>query len=349
MILNTRVNFQRFEEKFQVVDAHTVGEFCRVVTGGFPEPEGISMMDRKRWMETHYDHVRTALMHEPRGHHDMFGAFLCEPVHEEADFGIIFMDTEGYLNMCGHCTIGSVTVILETGLKPSVDGANEVILETPSGLIHAEAMVKGGKVGSVTLTNIPSFVYKDNLTVNIDGKNIPFSISFGGSFFALVNIEDTDINEITPVTVPEITTLGMKLLGKINETVKVSHPFLDITTVDLVDFYGTAPDRNKADMRSVVIFGDSMADRSPGGTALSAMLARLYKEKKISIGQEFISESFIGSTFKGVITGTQKVGNYNAIVPEITGSSYLTGISTYLIDPSDPLKYGFQATSREDF
>ena len=116
MKLEAKVNFDRFEEALQVVDAHTAGEFCRMVIGGFPEPEGSTMIEKKKWMEEKYDHVRTALMLEPRGHHDMFGAFLCEPIHEEADLGVIFMDTGGYLNMCGHCTIGAVTVALEAGL-----------------------------------------------------------------------------------------------------------------------------------------------------------------------------------------------------------------------------------------
>ena len=129
MELKTNINFNRFEAALQVVDAHTVGEFCRIVIGGFPEPEGTTMIEKKKWMEENYDKVRTALMFEPRGHHDMFGAFLCEPVHPEADFGVMFMDTGGYLNMCGHCTIGAVTVILESGLKEMHEGANEVVLE----------------------------------------------------------------------------------------------------------------------------------------------------------------------------------------------------------------------------
>ena len=181
MKLEAKVNFDRFEEALQVVDAHTAGEFCRMVIGGFPEPEGSTMIEKKKWMEEKYDHVRTALMLEPRGHHDMFGAFLCEPIHEEADLGVIFMDTGGYLNMCGHCTIGAVTVALEAGLVECHEGENEVVLDAPAGIIRTKAHVKDGKVTDVTLTNVPAFIYKDNLTVNIDGVDIPYTISFGGS------------------------------------------------------------------------------------------------------------------------------------------------------------------------
>ena len=291
MKLEAKVNFNRFEEALQVVDAHTAGEFCRMVIGGFPEPEGSTMIEKKKWMEENYDHVRTALMLEPRGHHDMFGAFLCEPIHEEADLGVIFMDTGGYLNMCGHCTI--------------------------------------------------AFIYKDNLTVNIDGVDIPYTISFGGSFFALVDTTKLDIGEINAKTVPAYTELGMKIRDKVNAEVKIQHPTLDITEVDLVEFYGPTPNPDQATMRNVVVFGDAQADRSPCGTGTSAKLATLHGWGELGIGEEFIYESFMGTRFKGVIKEETKIGDYDAVIPMITGSAYLTGVATYLIDSTDPLKYGF--------
>ena len=342
MELKANVDFSRFEGALQVVDAHTVGEFCRVVIGGFPEPEGNTMIEKKKWMEQNYDHVRTALMFEPRGHHDMFGAFLCEPINPEADLGVMFMDTGGYLNMCGHCTIGAVTVAIEAGLVESHEGENEVALDAPAGLIRTKAIVKDGKVESVTLTNVPSFVYKENKKVVIDGKEIEFTISFGGSFFALVDTTKLDLGEINPKSIPEYAKLGMKMLDAINKEIPVKHPLLDIDTVDLVEFYGPTPNPDKASMRNVVIFGDAMADRSPCGTGTSAKLATLHHWGELAVGEEFIYESFIGSLFKGVIKETTKVADYDAVIPMITGSCYLTGVATYLIDPTDPLKYGFQ-------
>ncbi len=342
MELKANVNFDRFEAALQVVDAHTVGEFCRVVIGGFPEPKGSTMIEKKKWMEENYDHVRTALMFEPRGHHDMFGAFLCEPINPEADFGVMFMDTGGYLNMCGHCTIGAVTVILEAGLKEMHEGENAVVLDAPAGLIRTTAIVKDGKVESVTLTNVPAFVYKENLSVTVDGKEIPFTISFGGSFFALVDTTKLDIGEINSKSVPAYTDLGMKMMEIINKEIPVKHPLLDIDTVDLVEFYGPTPNPEKATMRNVVIFGEHMADRSPCGTGTSAKLATLHHWGEIKVGEEFRYESFIGSIFKGVIKETTKVADFDAVIPMITGSCYLTGVATYLIDPLDNLKYGFQ-------
>ena len=341
MKLQANVNFDRFEAQLQVVDAHTVGEFCRVVIGGFPEPEGNTMIEKKKWMEHNYDHVRTALMFEPRGHHDMFGAFLCEPIHEEADLGVIFMDTGGYLNMCGHCTIGAVTVAIEAGLVESHEGENSVVLDAPAGLIRTTAIVKDGKVENVTLTNVPAFVYKENLSVTVDGQEIPFTISFGGSFFALVDTTKLNIGEINPKTVPEYTKLGMKMMEIINKEIPVKHPLLDIDTVDLVEFYGPTPNPDKATMRNVVVFGDAQADRSPCGTGTSAKLATLHGWGELGIGEEFIYESFMGTRFKGVIKEETKIGDYDAVIPMITGSAYLTGVATYLIDSTDPLKYGF--------
>lgn len=341
MELKANVNFDRFEEQLQVVDAHTSGEFCRMVLSGFPEPEGNTMIEKKKWMEKNYDHVRTALMFEPRGHHDMFGAFYCEPVNKEADLGVLFMDTGGYLNMCGHCTIGAVTVAVEAGLVESHEGENDVVLEAPAGLIRTKALVENGKVVHVTLTNVPAFVYKDNLSLNIDGLDIPFTISFGGSFFALVDTTKIGVEQINSKTVPYLTSLGMKLLAKIAEEIPVQHPLLDITSVDLVEFYGPTPNPDKATMRNVVIFGEAQADRSPCGTGTSAKLATLHKWGELEVGEEFIYESFIGTTFKGVIKEETKVADYDAVIPMITGSAYITGVATYLIDSQDPLKYGF--------
>lgn len=341
MELKANVNFDRFEAQLQVVDAHTNGEFCRMVIGGFPEPEGNTMIEKKKWMEENYDHVRTALMLEPRGHHDMFGAFLCEPVDKEADLGVMFMDTGGYLNMCGHCTIGAVTVAIEAGLVESHEGENTVVLEAPAGIIRTTATVENGKVTGVTLVNVPAFVYKDNLTVNVDGKEIPYTISFGGSFFALVDTTKLDIGEINAKTVPAYTELGMKMRALINEQVEIQHPTLDITEVDLVEFYGPTPNPDKATMRNVVVFGDAQADRSPCGTGTSAKLATLHAWGELGVGEEFIYESFIGTTFKGVIKEETKIGDYDAVIPMVTGTAYLTGVATYLIDSQDPLKYGF--------
>ena len=192
---------------------------------------------------------------------------------------------------------------------------------------------------------IPASLVSDSYEKDLskyDGKEIEFTISFGGSFFALVDTTKLDIGEINAKSVPAYADLGMKMLELINKEIPVQHPELDITSVDLVEFYGPTPNPEKANMRNVVIFGEHMADRSPCGTGTSAKLATLHHWGEIGVGEEFIYESFMGSLFKGVIKETTKVGDFDAVIPMITGSCYLTGVATYLIDPTDPLKYGFQ-------
>jgi len=339
MALNPKLNLDSFEATFKAIDTHTVGEFTRVLFSGFPKLEGNTMIERKNFLAKKHDQYRQALMYEPRGHHDMFGAYICEPINPEADFGVIFMDTGEYLNMCGHGTIGSVTALIESGMVEAKEPYTEVVLEAPAGLIRTKAEVKNGKVLNVTLTNVPAFLYKQNLTTNIDGKEITYDISFGGSFFALIDITQLGLN-VEPKNIPEITRIGMQLIKQVNAEQKMQHPTLDITSVDLAEFY-CPTDTPGCDYRNVVIFGNNMADRSPCGTGTSAKLAALHARGKIGIGEDFVYESFIGSKFKGVIKETTKVGDYDAVVPMITGSAYVTGEATYVIDPDDPLKYGF--------
>ena len=172
MNYNPKINLDRFEASFKAIDAHTAGEFCRIVYSGFPKPEGNTPIERKHWLGKHYNHYRTALMLEPRGHHDMFGAYICEPIDPQADFAVFFMDTGGWLNMCGHCTIGAVTVAVETGMVEAKEPYTEVVLEAPAGIIRTKAEVKDGKVLGVTLENVPAFLYKPNQKVVIDGKDL---------------------------------------------------------------------------------------------------------------------------------------------------------------------------------
>lgn len=339
MALSPKLNLDSFEASFKAIDTHTVGEFTRILFSGFPQLEGNTMIERKNFLAKNHDKYRQALMYEPRGHHDMFGAYICEPINPEADFGVIFMDTGEYLNMCGHGTIGSVTALIESGMVEAKEPYTEVVLEAPAGLIRTKAKVKNGKVINVTLTNVPAFLYKENLKTIIDGKEISYDIAFGGSFFALVDASQIGLN-VEPATIPELTKFGMELIEKVNAEQTMQHPNLDITSVDLAEIY-CPTDTPGCDYRNVVIFGNNMADRSPCGTGTSAKLATLYARGKIGIGEDFVYESFIGSQFKGVIKETMKVGDFDAVVPMITGSAYVTGEATYVIDSDDPLKYGF--------
>ncbi len=341
MIMHPKLNFQQFESVIKAIDTHTAGESTRVIYEGIAPLKGASMMEKKLHMEKEYDYLRTSLMLEPRGHHDMLGAVLCEPVHPECAAGVIFIDTGGFLNMCGHGTIGVATMLVETGIVKAEEPYTHISLDTPAGVIRTKVSVKNGKALEVSLVNVPSFVYKD-AEIQVDGQNIVFTIAFGGSFFALVDTQkNLGMEYITAKDVPHLSNLGEKIRTIINDTIPMQHPTLPINTLDLVEFYGPSPNPEKAHMRNVVIFGEVQADRSPCGTGTSAKLAHLYAHDKIQIGEDFLYESFLGTVFRGRILETCKVGDFAAILPEITGSAYITGQATYVIDPLDPVKYGF--------
>lgn len=323
--------------QIKTIDSHTIGEPTRIVYDGFPELVGDTMMEKKKYLMEHYDFLRSALMLEPRGHRDVFGALLTEPVHDEADVGVIFMDSGGCLNMCGHGSIGTAYTLVEMGMVEVKEPYTEVVLDAPSGIIRTRVHVVNGRAVEVSILNVPSFLYEEGLEISIPGKGrIPFDISFGGSFFALVDAEAIHLS-LEAENIEAITSLGMELLRRINRTFKVKHPYLDITTVDLVEFYSHT-DNPEADMKNCVIFGNAQADRCPCGTGTSAKMAALYARGELGLNQEFIYESITGSLFKGMAATEVEIAGRRGIIPQITGSAYITGINTWVLDDKDPLE-----------
>lgn len=341
--IHPKLDYGQFAQVLKAVDTHTEGEFTRVVYDGFPEPQGRTMLEKKQWFAANCDHLRRALMHEPRGHHDTMGAILCQPVHEECSYGVIFIDTGGFLNMCGHGTIGVATVLINCGLIPNItEPYTEVVLDMPAGVIRVRAEVKNGKAVSVSLVNVPAFLYKSGQKVTVEGRDISCDIAFGGSFFALVDAQkQLGIDHLGADNVEELIGLGLKIRAEINRTVPVHHPQLDIDRVDLVEFYVPSPHPERAHMRNVVIFGDGQADRSPCGTGTTAKLAALYAHGKVGLHEKFVHESFIDTLFTGEVLKETRVGDFPAVVVRITGHANITGVADYLIDPDDPLGYGF--------
>jgi proline racemase len=334
----------RLATSIQAVDSHTMGEPTRIVTGGIYVP-GNTMAEKKHYLETEKDELRRALMLEPRGHDDMFGSILTQPTDPAADFGIIFMDGGGYLNMCGHGTIGAATVVLETGMKKPLKEVEEVIFETPAGLVRARAKMNGSSVESVTFQNVPSFVYRKNVIVSLpETGNVSVDIAFGGSFFALVSAESLGLR-VEKSNAQKLIDYGIKLRNILNETLEVQHPELEhIKSIDLVEIYDS-PTHPDADMKNAVIFGNGQVDRSPCGTGTCAKMAFLHDHKQLKLHTPFVYESILGTMFTGRLTGETMVGEFNAVIPEITGSAYITGFNQYVIDPDDPLKYGFSLRS----
>lgn len=274
----------------------------------------------------------------PGGHADMLGAAITEPVSDKADVGVLFIDAGGCLDMCGHGTIGVVTSLIETGLIKPQHPCTKVGIDTPAGLVSAVGKMKGNKVEEVTIKNVASFLFKKGVTVNLDGKGpVTVDIAYGGNFFVLVDAKQLGLT-VEPKNIGALTKIGLELRDKVNKTVEVRHPVLDISNVGLVEIYQKVTDNH---FKNIVIFGDGQVDRSPCGTGTSAKIADLYAKGEIGKGQVLVNESVIGSVFKGKIVDVAKVGGYDAIVPEITGSAWITGFNHQVIDAEDPFKHGF--------
>ncbi|MDU5081824.1 proline racemase [uncultured Tissierella sp.] len=330
-----------FSKSLHAIDSHTMGEPNRTIIGGLPTIPGKTMAEKKEYLENHLDYIRTAVMHEPRGHNDMFGSIITAPTLPEADLGIIFMDGGGYLNMCGHGTIGAATIAVETGMVEVTEPTTDIVLEAPAGLVKAKVKVERGKAKEVSVVNVPSFLYKKDVQVDVpDIGTVTFDVSFGGSFFAIVKDSELKV-DIDPKNTNLIIERAMKLREIINKEIQVQHPTQGhIKTVDLVEVYGQ-PKSEDADYQNVVIFGSGQADRSPCGTGTSAKMATLYAKGELGINEPFTYESIINTKFKGRILEEATVGEFKAVIPEITGSAFITGFNHLVIDEEDPVGYGF--------
>ena len=331
------------KQMFSAIDSHTAGEPARIIVNGLPKIPGATMAQKKQYLLENLDNLRTALMCEPRGHNEMFGAYLLPPTTPKADLGIVFMDGGGYLNMCGHNTIAAVTVAIEVGLIADQGQATQaVVLETPAGLVKAVAHFDANReVSEVSFVNVESFVYKKAVALQVAKiGEITLDIAFGGSFFAIVDAKELGL-KVTRDNAFKLSEIGMKIRDAVNEQIEVKHPRLaHIKSVDLVEIYDE-PTHPKANYKNVVVFGAGQLDRSPCGTGTSAKMATLFAKGALKIGETFVYESILGTLFTGKIIGINEVAGIKAIVPEISGSAYITGYNNIIIDPKDPLATGF--------
>lgn len=326
------------------VDAHTAGEPTRIVTGGIPHIPGQTMAEKKRWALTHLDDLRKMLMWEPRGHQDMFGAILTEPVSPGSQAGVIFMDANGYLDMCGHGSMGAATVLVDTGMVSLDDDENglenefekKIVLDTPAGTITARVKIENGSVGAVTVCNVPAFYY-DSLVVNLPGRGrIEVDIAYGGNFFALVNVKQLQLS-LDCSCLDEIKALGIEIKKLVNESVSIVHPGTGLASqVDLTEIYQEGrPGKN------IVVFGSGQVDRSPCGTGTCAKMAYLYKSGSLGLNEPYLHTGILNTTFTGRVIRETRVGNLPAIIPEITGRAHITGFHQFAADADDPFRNGF--------
>ncbi len=323
------------------VDSHTAGEATRLVVAGLPPIAGDTMNDKRLYVTRELDFVRSLLTREPRGHRDIFGAILTEPVSPGASFGLIYMDARRYPYLCGHATIGAVTTLIEAGLIETHEPETVVLVDSPSGLITSRARVRDGRVESVTFQAESAFVTQLDQPLHAPGLGeISVDVVCVGGFFVMVQADDLGLR-LTPGNGEELVRLGMQIIGAGNEQLSVQHPLHPyVNTIDVVEFYG-AGTPGKSHGRSAVIFGEAHMDRSPCGTGTSAKLALLHRRGKLAIGETYINEGILGTLFEARILGEQQVGPLPAILPEVRGSAHITGVHRFLLDGNDPFPVGF--------
>ncbi len=325
----------------ETIDMHTEGEPLRVIIGGLPPIEGATILDKRRYFREHYDSLRRTLMFEPRGHADMYGAVLTEPVTEGADFGTFFIHNEGYSTMCGHAIIALVKLALDSGFIDR-KGDNPVVeIDAPPGRISAVARRNKGIVEEVSFRNVPSFVLYHDSVVDVPGiGRIEFDLAYGGAFYAFceaaplgLNLEASDYNKLIDY--------GRRIKNAIIENYNIVHPY----EADLGFLYGTifvgAPYSQLNWSRNVCVFADGEVDRSPTGSGVSARAALHYFRKEVQINEKVSIESILGTTMDVEVVDTLEYGNHKAVIPQVTASSYYTGKNSFWIDKSDPLIDGF--------
>jgi len=326
------------------IDAHAAGEPLRIVTGGLPELPGKTMLERRRYLRDHLDQVRQMLMFEPRGHFNMYGCVVTPPVSAAADLGVLFLHNEGYSTMCGHGIIALVTALLETGALPGRGPQTPVAIDTPAGLIRATAhLAAGGKVEKVSFRNVPSFLYRRDLSVAVPGMGtLPIDIAFGGAFYAILPAAAVKLC-VGVQDLPALVAAAAAIKNTVAGPIAIEHP----EEKDLGFLYGVIFTDRAQDpshhSRNLCVFADGEVDRSPTGTGVSARLALHYSKGEIRLGQTIAIESMLGkaSVFTSRAVEVCTCGSFAAIIPEVSGRAFLTGKHEFILDPADPLGSGF--------
>lgn len=329
-------------KRFFCIDAHTCGNPVRLVAGGGPQLKGKTIQEKRAHFQKNYDWIRTGLMFEPRGHDMMSGSILYPPADPENDIAVLFIETSGCLPMCGHGTIGTVTIMIEEGLvEPKVPG--HLRLETPAGLVLVDYVQEGKKVKTVKLTNVPSFLAAESLKVGCpDLGQLTLDVAYGGNFYAIIEPQ-ANYSDLANYSVGELIGWSRAIRKGLNEAYQFIHPLNEaINGLSHVQWTGK-PIKSDSTSRNAVFYGEKAIDRSPCGTGTSARMAQLAAKGQLKVGHQFIHESIIGSQFVGRVEEAVNIGDKEAIIPSIQGWAKVTGYNTILIDKEDdPFAHGFQ-------
>jgi trans-L-3-hydroxyproline dehydratase len=321
--------------RITTIDMHTGGEPLRVIVDGLPPIEGHTVLEKRRYFREHYDHLRTGLMWEPRGHADMYGALITSSA--DADFDVFFLHNEGYSTMCGHAIIALTKLVVETG---QVD-KHEITFNVPAGRIVARASVSGGKVTEASFRNVPSFLYLRDQHVTVAGiGQVHFDVAYGGAFYAFVSAQSVGL-ELTPEHFDRIIDYGRRIKRAVINQFPIKHPFEE----DLSFLYGTIFTAPAADhshhSRNACIFAEGELDRSATGSGVSARAALHFAKGELGLNERVTIESILGSTMSVEVVGVTKFGPYDAVIPEVSGTASITGRHEFYFDPDDPFREGF--------
>ncbi len=345
----------------QTLDLHAGGEPLRLITAGYAPLPDASILERRRWVLEHADHVRRILCYEPRGHRDMYAAVLMPPHRDDADLAVLFMHNEGYSTMCGHGILAIATALVEEGMFIAAEPETTIRFETPAGLVVAWVAVRIDEgatvVDDVRFTNVPSYLAARDLTIRPDGIDLAgeaaehghlrVDIGFGGAYYGIVDAADLGLR-VVPAATDALTRAGAAITEILRRDHSPTHP----EAADLGFVYGTiivdrdpasSPDglARDADLRNVTIFAEAEVDRSPCGTGTCALLAQAVARSQASVGTELRNASLTGAVFRGRVESLTRFGPHDAIVPSVAGRGYVSGSSTFVVDPRDPLGAGF--------
>ncbi|MCG8564142.1 MAG: proline racemase family protein [Desulfobacterales bacterium] len=324
------------------IDSHTEGEITRLIVGGLAPIPGRTMDEKRRYFKTHYDGVRCRITKEPRGSRDILAAMVTEAVTPEASFGLIYMDARRYPLLCGHATMGAVVTLAATGTLELNEGKNSLGVDTPSGTMGVMAWVEKGKVISVAIDMVPSFVESEQCPIEVPGfGRVWVDLVCTGGYFAMVDSHGLGIAP-TLENRETLVDLGMKIIDAANAQLSVAHPLRpEVNTIDVTEFYTSASNPGDHSGSGFVVYGESHMDRSPCGTGTASKLALLAHHGKLNLNQPYRNHSPLGTAFDARLVEKTQVGPKTAWVTQIRGRAWITGIHQFILDPSDPFPQGY--------
>ena len=330
----------RYADRIVTIDSHTQGEPTRLLIGGVGTLPGSTMKAKRDHFESHHDHIRMRMTREPRGHRGIMGAVVTEPVSPQGAFGLFYMDARRYPYLCGHATIGAVVTLVEAGVLAAEDGDSVITVDSPSGPLDAHTRVRNGRVESVGIDMVPSFVFDTGRELEITGLGkVSVDLVCVGGFFAMVSARTVGI-ELAPANSQRLIPLGMALIEAANQAFDVYHPLRpEVKSVDVTEFYDEDPETGTG--KSVVVYGESHMDRSPCGTGTTAKMTLLHHQGKLVPGQTYHNAGPLGTVFEGRIVKTVSIGEFDGIVGQIRGNAQITGYHQFVVDDHDPFPEGF--------